>query len=187
MNTSDTITAPASGTGGAVTVIRVSGPRAVEIAGRVWRGRLSLADAEPRRMYLGKVGHDPALAVYMKAPASYTGDDVVEIQCHGGTAAADNVLRRLLACGCRMAEPGEFTFRAFVNGKLDLAQAEAVADIVSSGSEAAFDLAQKQLAGALTLVIVVVILHKIRRVIRQRIDDTAAELVFAAFQVFQTL
>ena len=150
MNTSDTITAPASGTGGAVTVIRISGPRAVEVAGKVWKGRVPLADAEPRKMYLGKAGGDPALAVYMKAPASYTGDEVVEIQCHGGAAAADNVLRRLLSSGCRMAEPGEFTFRAFINGKLDLAQAEAVADIVSSGSAAAFDLAKKQLAGVLS-------------------------------------
>ena len=150
MNTSDTITAPASGTGGAVTVIRVSGPRAVAIAGEVWKGRKELAAAVPRMMYLGKVGQDPALAVYMKAPASYTGDDVVELHCHGGAAAADNALRALLAAGCRMAEPGEFTFRAFINGKMDLAQAEAVSDIITSGSSAAFDLAQKQLAGALS-------------------------------------
>ena len=101
-------------------------------------------------MYLGKIGMDPALAVYMKAPASYTGDDVIELQCHGGAAAADNALRALLAAGCRMAEPGEFTFRAFINGKMDLAQAEAVSDIITSGSSAAFDLAQKQLAGRLS-------------------------------------
>ncbi|MBQ7207217.1 MAG: tRNA uridine-5-carboxymethylaminomethyl(34) synthesis GTPase MnmE [Lentisphaeria bacterium] len=150
MNTSDTITAPASGTGGAITVIRISGPRAAGIADAVWKGKRPLAGAEPRKMFLGKVGADPTLAVCMKAPASYTGDDVVELQCHGGAVAADNVLRRLLAAGCRMAEPGEFTFRAFINGKLDLAQAEAVSDIVSSGSAAAFDLAQRQLAGALS-------------------------------------
>ena len=150
MNTSDTITAPASGTGGAITVLRISGPRAVEIADTVWKGRKALAAARVRQMYLGKIGMDPALAVYMKAPASYTGDDVVELHCHGGAAAADNALRALLSAGCRMAEPGEFTFRAFVNGKMDLAQAEAVSDIITSGSSAAFDLAQKQLAGALS-------------------------------------
>ena len=150
MNTTDTITAPASGTGGAITVLRVSGPRAVETAQQVWQGRTSLKNAEPRKMYLGKIGLDPALAVYMKSPASYTGDDVVELHCHGGAAAADNALRALLAAGCRLAEPGEFTFRAFINGKMDLAQAEAVSDVITSGSTAAFNLAQKQLAGALS-------------------------------------
>ena len=89
MNTSDTITAPASGTGGAITVLRISGPRAVEIADTVWKGRKALAAARVRQMYLGKIGMDPALAVYMKAPASYTGDDVVELHCHGGAAAAE--------------------------------------------------------------------------------------------------
>ena len=150
MNTSDTITAPASGTGGAITVLRVSGPRAAEIADKVWKGRVALSSASPRTMYLGKIGMDPALAVFMKAPASYTGDDVIELHCHGGAAAADNALRALLSAGCRMAEPGEFTFRAFVNGKMDLTQAEAVSDVITSGSSAAFDLAQKQLAGALS-------------------------------------
>lgn len=150
MNTSDTITAPATGVGGAVTIIRVSGPEALAFAGKVWHGRVSLENARPRQMYLGKVGGDPTLAVYMKAPASYTGDDVVELQCHGGAVAADAVLRALLDAGCRMAEPGEFTFRAFVNGKLDLAQAEAVADLINSGSKSAMLLAERQLAGTLS-------------------------------------
>ena len=150
MNTSDTITAPATGTGGAVTIIRVSGKDAVACADRVWHGKIALAQAEPRKMYLGKVGGDPTLAVYMKAPASYTGDDVVELQCHGGAIAANAVLRALLSSGCRMAEPGEFTFRAFVNGKMDLAQAEAVADLINSGSESAMHLAERQLAGTLS-------------------------------------
>lgn len=150
MNTTDTIAAPASGTGGAITVIRVSGSQALEIADRVWKGRKPLARSEVRKMYLGKIGSDDALAVYMKKPASYTGEDVVEIQCHGGAAAADNALKLLLDAGCRMAEPGEYTFRAFINGKMDLAQAEAVQDIISSGSTAAFDLAQKQLSGLLS-------------------------------------
>ena len=131
MNTNDTITAPATGIGGAVTIIRISGKEALSCAAKVWRGRTPLEQAEPRKMYLGKVGGDPTLAVYMKAPASYTGDDVVELQCHGGAVAANAVLRALLSAGCRMAEPGEFTFRAFVNGKLDLAQAEAVADLIN--------------------------------------------------------
>ena len=150
MNTTDTITAPATGVGGAVTIIRVSGPDALACAGKVWQGKIAIENAKPRRMYLGKVGGDPTLAVYMKAPASYTGDDVVELQCHGGAVAADSVLRALLDAGCRMAEPGEFTFRAFVNGKLDLAQAEAVADLINSGSKGAMLLAERQLAGTLS-------------------------------------
>ncbi|MBR2632718.1 MAG: 50S ribosome-binding GTPase, partial [Lentisphaeria bacterium] len=150
MNTSDTIAAPATGIGGAVTIIRVSGPHSVEYASRVWQGKRSLLDAEPRKMYLGKVGGDSTLAVWMKSPASYTGDDVVELQCHGGAVAANSLLRALLSAGCRMAEPGEFTFRAFVNGKLDLAQAEAVADLINSGSESAMHLAERQLAGTLS-------------------------------------
>ena len=89
MNTFDNIAAPATGIGGAITILRLSGPDALAIGGRVWRSRTSLAEAPPRTMLLGKVGPDPALAVYMKAPASYTGDDVVELHCHGGAAAAE--------------------------------------------------------------------------------------------------
>jgi len=150
MNTADTIAAPASATGGAVAILRVAGPRALEIGRSVWTGRAELGPANLRKMLLGTVGGEPALAVYMQSPHTYTGDDVVELHCHGGAAAARAALRRLLDAGCRMAEPGEFTFRAFVNGKLDLAQAEAVADLVDAGSEAARRIAAGQLAGGLS-------------------------------------
>ena len=151
MNTTDTIAAPASAVTGAGAVIRISGPDALAAANQVWRGRSALdAPENIRKMLLGKVGDAPTLAVYMKAPHSYTGDDVVELQCHGGAAAAHAVLASVLGAGCRMAEPGEFTFRAFVNGKLDLVQAEAVADVVRSGSDAALKLAENQLAGRLS-------------------------------------
>ncbi|MBR7121723.1 MAG: tRNA uridine-5-carboxymethylaminomethyl(34) synthesis GTPase MnmE [Lentisphaeria bacterium] len=150
MNQSDNIAAPASAVGGAVTVIRLSGPQVLEIANRVWQGRKPLSAADVRRMMLGEVAGDPTLAVYMKAPYSYTGDDVVELQCHGGAAAADAVMKKLLSSGCRLAEPGEFTCRAFLNGKLDLLQAEAVADLISSSSENALHMAEKQLAGSLS-------------------------------------
>ncbi len=151
MNTSDTIAAPASAISGAVVVIRISGPGALAAAGALWRGRSRLDDpSNLRRMLLGKIGRAPVLAVYMKAPHSYTGDDVVELQCHGGAATASSVMNALLNAGCRMAEPGEFTFRAFVNGKLDLVQAEAVADIVRSGSDTALKIAENQLAGTLS-------------------------------------
>ena len=119
------------------------------IANRVWQGT-ALSENNIRKMILGKIAGDQALAVYMKAPASYTGDDVVEFQCHGGAAAADSVMRAVLDAGCRLAEPGEFTCRAFINGKLDLLQAEAVADIISSASDAALKMAEKQLDGVLS-------------------------------------
>ena len=152
MNTTDTIAAPASSVTGAVAIIRLSGPDALRAASKIWRGKWPLGAPENiRRMLLGKVGDAPALAVYMKGPHSYTGDDVVELQCHGGAAAAHAVLTAALEAGCRMAEPGEFTFRAFVNGKLDLLQAEAVADVVRSGSNAALKLAERQLAGRLSV------------------------------------
>jgi len=151
MNTSDTIAAFASAITGAVAVVRISGSDALAAAKKVWRGGAELnAPGNIRKMLLGKVGDAPTLAVYMKGPHSYTGDDVVELQCHGGAAAANAVLSAALDAGCRMAEPGEFTFRAFVNGKLDLVQAEAVADMVRSGSDAARKLAERQLAGRLS-------------------------------------
>ena len=93
-----------------------------------------------RKMLLGNVKGDPALAVFMPGPRSYTGDDVAEIHCHGGAAAAANAMEAILSAGARTAEPGEFTFRAFVNGKMDLAQAEAVSDIITSGSSAIYSM-----------------------------------------------
>ena len=151
MNTADTIAAPASAVGGAVTVIRISGSEALTVLKKVWHGRSDPGtEGNHRKMLLGRVGSDPALAVFMPGPRSYTGDDVGEIHCHGGAAAAANAINALLNAGARMAEPGEFTCRAFLNGKLDLTQAEAVSDLISAGSDAAFKLASRQLAGALS-------------------------------------
>lgn len=161
MNTLDNIAAPATAVGGAVNIIRLSGPGVLDIANKIWQGT-PLSGENARKMLLGKVSGDQALAVYMKSPASYTGDDVVEFQCHGGAAVADAVLRAVLSAGCRLAEPGEFTCRAFINGKIDLLQAEAVSDIITSGSNAALKLAEKQLDGVLS----------------RQINDLCAELDF---------
>ncbi len=150
MNTFDNIAAPATGIGGAVSIIRISGPDALAIGRKLWNGKRQLGVDTRREMLLGRVGADSALAVYMPGPASYTGDNVIELHCHGGQAAADNALRLAFDAGCRLAEPGEFTFRAFVNGKLDLAQAEAVNDLVTAGSDLAFKTAAKQLEGVLS-------------------------------------
>lgn len=150
MNTIDTICAPSTAVGGAIAVIRMAGPEALAVGRRIWRGREALGAEHARRMLLGKVGGDPVLAVYMPAPRSYTGDDVVELHSHGGALAANAVMTAALAAGCRAAEPGEFTFRAFINGKLDLVQAEAVGDLICAGSDMALKLAERQLSGVLS-------------------------------------
>ncbi len=146
----DTIAAvgTAAGTGG-IGVIRVSGPQALEIGHAVTGRRLlpRRAHYAPFRDVDGRV-LDLGIALAFPGPASFTGEDVVEFQGHGGTVVLQLVLGAVLARGARMARPGEFTERAFVNGKLDLAQAEAVADLVSSASEAAARGALRSLEGA---------------------------------------
>ncbi|OGV63770.1 MAG: tRNA uridine-5-carboxymethylaminomethyl(34) synthesis GTPase MnmE [Lentisphaerae bacterium RIFOXYB12_FULL_65_16] len=151
----DTIAAIATAVGGAVAVVRISGPCAAEIAGGVWQGREPLRQAPFRVLRLGRIVaaegevDERALAVFMPAPHSYTGEDMVELQCHGGALSARLVLLALLRGGARHAEPGEFTRRAFLNGKMDLTQAEAVADLIQAHSEAALRLANRQLHGLL--------------------------------------
>ena len=182
MNTTDTIAAPASAISGAVAVIRISGERALAAAQSVWYGKAKLdAPENIRKMLLGKVGNAPTLAVYMKGPRSYTGEDVVELQCHGGAATAHAVMSAVLDAGCRLAEPGEFTFRAFVNGKMDLVQAEAVADLVRSGSDAARKVAENQLAGTLSekLDTLYQAVNDFRSECEARLDFPDEELEFA--------
>ena len=151
MNTVDTIAALASGVNGAIAVLRISGAEALNIAHRLINSKVRLDGENTRKMMLVKVGYDHALAVYFKGPASYTGEDVVEFQCHGGTRVAKSVLNLILSQDeCRLAEPGEFTFRAFVNGKLDLVQSEAVADLIESNNDLAMKIASRQLEGSLS-------------------------------------
>lgn len=151
----DTIAAISTALGGAVAIVRVSGRDALDVADRAWRGRVRPAEAEPARMRLGRILAadgtvlDQALAVRFRARASYTGEPLVELHCHGGYLVARSVLRRVLQCGARHAEPGEFTKRAFVNGRLDLTQAEAVADVIAAQSDMALHLANRQLTGVL--------------------------------------
>ncbi len=150
MNTVDTICAICTGTGGAISIIRISGADALTVGRNIWQGHSELNPANRRRMLYGTSQGDPALAVYMPLPHSYTGDDVVEIHCHGGALAARRVLAAAVNAGARLAEPGEFTFRAFVNDKLDLVQAEAVGDIINAHSQMALNLAERQIAGRLS-------------------------------------
>ena len=149
MTLPDTIVAVASAAGrGAVGVIRVSGPRVPQIAVDILGGLPA-----PRRArfssFLDAQGGsvDQGLALYFPAPASYTGEHVLELQGHGGALVVDMVLKRLLELGCRMARPGEFSERAFLNGKIDIAQAEAIADLIDAGTTAAARAAVRSLQG----------------------------------------
>jgi len=157
MYADDTIVAPATAPGiGAVAIVRLSGPRAFEILDAIFRPAHH-AGLTPRTMRLGDVVDpatgariDRALAVVMRRPASLTGEDVAEIQCHGGPFVVRRIVALAVGAGARMAEAGEFTRRAFLNGRIDLAEAEAVADIVAARSESALAIALDQLSGALS-------------------------------------
>ena len=156
MNTEDTICAICTGVGGAISIIRIAGPDALKVGQKVWQGESELDLKNSRKMLLGKIllqdGNigDSALAVYMPGPNSYTGGDVVELHCHGGVLATKQTLDTTLQAGARAAEAGEFTFRAFVNGKMDLTQAEAVCDLITAHSDMALHLAERQIQGKLS-------------------------------------
>lgn len=148
----DTIVAPATATGGALAVLRISGPDALAIGDRIFRGRVPLAACPGHTVRFGRVVADgrtldEVVATLFRAPHSYTGEDTVELSCHGSPYIVSELLRLLIAAGARMARPGEFTQRAYLNGKLDLAQAEAVADLIASSSQAAHALAATQMRG----------------------------------------
>lgn len=141
---------------GAIGIVRLSGPLALTILGKVFRPLKKTAAFLPRRLYLGQLlapetGQplDQVLAVYFKGPRSFTGEDLVEFQGHGGPQLMRLVLKAALAAGARPAEPGEFTRRAFTSGRLDLSQAEAVADLIAAQNETAARLALRQLEGGL--------------------------------------
>ncbi len=159
MRESDTIAAPATPAApGAVAVIRVSGPRAVEVAGMVFRGRRPLAEVPEGRVVRGRIEHcgavlDEVLCTVFRGPRSYTGEDVVEISGHGGVVVSRLVLQALLDSGARPARAGEFTERAFMNGKMDLTQAEAVMDLIAARGEASALAAAGQLEGRLGRVV----------------------------------
>ena len=150
-----TICAQASGSGaGAVTVLRLSGPRSIEILDGVFTpaGKKTLRESENYKIRFGVIRRgeeviDEVMAVVFRAPHSYTGEESAEIYCHGSEYIAQEILKLLMERGARLAEGGEFTKRAFLNGKLDLAQAEAVADLIASQTKAAHDVAMAQMKG----------------------------------------
>ena len=148
----DTICAVATPPGhGGIGVVRMSGPKAREILEKIWQGKMEPHRFESHKLYLGDVTSiDRAMVAWMQAPHSYTGDDVVEISSHGSPLILKKIVEACITAGARLAEPGEFTRRAFLAGKLDLVQAEAVADLINSTSEASARAAQDQLAGRLS-------------------------------------
>lgn len=151
----DTICAIATAQGGAIGSIRVSGPEAITITSRIFTpaksGKL-LSEQKPYtltfgRIYNGEEMIDEVLVSLFRAPHSYTGEDSTEITCHGSSYILQQVMQLLIKNGCRMAQPGEYTQRAFFNGKMDLSQAEAVADLIASSSAATHRLALSQMRG----------------------------------------
>ena len=148
----DIIVAPATAMGGAIAVIRMSGEGAVECCDKVFAGRSRLADAAPYTVHYGRIVDgdrtlDDVLVSVFRAPHSYTGEDSVEISIHGSKYIASEVMSLLVRNGARMARAGEFSVRAFLAGKMDLSQAEAVADMIAADSRASHALASTQMRG----------------------------------------
>lgn len=155
----DTIAAVATPPGvGAIAIVRVSGPSAVTIAAQIFRPAAG-GSVEQYRGYSvhygafagrGEQPIDTGLLTLFRAPRTYTGEDMAELSCHGGGQCPALILELVAGLGARLAQPGEFTLRAFLNGRMDLAQAEAVADVIRSQTDAGLRLAQRQLAGGLS-------------------------------------
>lgn len=156
---SDTICAIATAPGGALGIIRISGAQALEILSSIFSK--DLTQSQPNTIHYGHIVEcdavsphqqiiDEALVSVFRAPHSYTGEDSAEISCHGSRYILNKVLELLIQQGCRMANPGEFTQRAFLNGKMDLSQAEAVADLIASTNKATHDIAISQLRGGIS-------------------------------------
>ena len=174
---SKTITAIATpkGTGG-VAIIRISGDEAFAVADRVFRGKVTAQDAQPYFMNYGSFADgdrvlDQGLMVVMRAPRSFTGEDVVELHCHGGAHVTKRILEATIKAGASLALPGEFTRRAFLNGKIDLLRAEAIGDIIHSETDYSLYQAVNQLDGGLSGAI---------NEIRAALVDTAAQIAVAA-------
>ena len=157
----DTICALATATGGAIGIIRISGPQSLEILSRVFRGKGDVQTYPANTIHYGHIVEydavsqrqipiDEVMVSIFRAPHSYTGEDSAEISCHGSRYIINKVLELLVQAGCRMANPGEYTMRAYLNGKMDLSQAEAVADLIASTNKATHQMAMSQLRGGIS-------------------------------------
>lgn len=181
MYIADTIAAISTPVGeGGIAVIRISGPESLEVLSRIFKRKNNSGDFLSHRFYYGFILSetpsaiiDEVMCVYMRAPRSFTCEDLVEIQCHGGTLIIEQILELILRCGARLAQPGEFTRRAFLNGRIDLVQAEAVIDLIRGKTEASVAVAMQQSCGALSSE-----LYKIRSVLRQSLAMVEAYIDF---------
>ena len=193
----DTIVALATPSGpGAIAIIRLSGKDAIKIASLVFNSVLGkkLADQKTHTVHLGNIldGEriiDEVLATLFKNPQSYTGENVVEFSCHGSSYIQQEIIQLLIRKGCRMATAGEFTLQAFLNGKMDLSQAEAVADLIASDSKASHQLAIQQMRGGFTTEIeeLRVQLLDFASLIELELDFSEEDVEFASRNDFQKL
>ncbi|EIB7708299.1 tRNA uridine-5-carboxymethylaminomethyl(34) synthesis GTPase MnmE [Listeria monocytogenes] len=169
----DTIAAISTPPGeGAIAIIRLSGPEAIQIADRIFYAKNSLSEAESHTIHYGHIKEDgevieEVMVTVMLAPRTFTREDVVEINAHGGIVSVNRVLQLLLRNGANLAEPGEFTKRAFLNGRIDLSQAEAVMDLIRAKTDRAMGVAIRQMDGNLSRLI---------RNLRQEILDALAQV-----------
>ena len=136
-----------------IGIVRISGDDAFQIIDRIYKGKKKLSEADSHTIHYGFIKDggetvDEVLVSVMRAPRTFTGEDTVEINCHGGVYVVQRVLETVLKNGARPAEPGEFTKRAFLNGKMDLSQAEAVIDVITSKNEYALQSSVSQLRGS---------------------------------------
>lgn len=191
MNSADTIAAIASAPGrGAIGIIRISGSKVPDVA-LALLGKMPEARSALLSRFLADDGSvlDEGVVLYFPAPASFTGEHVLELQGHGGTVVLDLVMQRLLALGCRAALPGEFSERAFLNGKIDVTQAEAVADLIDAGTAAAARAAIRSMRGDFSARIAELQqrLTELRKLVEAAIDFPDEDIEFAAHPQLQTL
>ena len=185
----ETIAAVATATGeGGIAVVRISGNLAIEVSDKIFSG--DVASFKSHTVHFGKIctlqGEkiDDVLLVVMLNPRSFTGEDTVEIQCHGGRLVTTRVLEAALSAGARAARPGEFSFKAFMNGKIDLAQAEAIQALIHAKNEHALGFASEQLEGTLSKKIIVFQkrLTEIAAILEAWVDFPEEDLEFAPFE-----
>ncbi len=197
MTLNDTIVALATPSGsGAIAIIRVSGKNAISIASGVFKSvsNKSLLNQKSHTVHLGYIVNDntiidQVLATVFKTPHSYTGENVVEFSCHGSNYIQQEIIQLLIKKGCRVAKPGEFTLQAFLNGKMDLSQAEAVADLIASNSKASHQLALQQMRGGFATKIKTLRqnLLDFASLIELELDFTEEDVEFADKNQFQEL
>ena len=179
----DTICAIATSQGiGAIAIIRVSGEDAIEIVSKIWKGK-NLQEQPSHTIHYGHIVDgeeviDEVLLSLMKGPKTFTTEDIIEINCHGGIQTTKKILELLIENGCRLAEPGEFTKRAFLNGRIDLSQAEAVIDIINSKTDKELKISVNQLEGNLSKTI-----KEIRSQIISMMADIEATIDYPEYDI----